>query len=89
MSDSLANPPNVLVDEPPLSAKNLLTDIQPLRQKIMDHLPTEQGHRSYRANLRYEITGEILAQPILALKTIPTVNITDTNALIYGIARVL
>ena len=42
VSDSPAETPNVLVDESPLSVENLLTDIQTLRQKIMDHLPTEQ-----------------------------------------------
>ena len=39
MSDSPPGTPNVLVDEPPLSAENLPTDIQTLRQKIKDHLP--------------------------------------------------
>ena len=42
MSDSPAWTPNVLVDKPPLSAKNLPTDIQTLRQKIMDQLLTEK-----------------------------------------------
>ena len=52
MSDSSAETPNVLVDEPPLSAEILPTDIQTLLQKIMDHLPTEQGQRSYLPKLR-------------------------------------
>ena len=52
VSDSLAVTPNVLVDEPPLSAEILPTDIQTLLQKIMDHLPTEQGQRSYLPKLR-------------------------------------
>ena len=51
MSYSLATTLNVLV-EPPLSADNLTTDIQTLRQKIMDHLPTEQSQRSYLLKLR-------------------------------------
>ena len=62
MSDSPAETPSVLVDEPPLSAENLPTDIQTLRQKIMDHLPTEQGQRSYLPKLRYKIADQILAQ---------------------------
>ena len=62
MSDSPAKTPNVFVDEPPLSAKDVLTDIQTLWQKIMDYLPTEHGQRSYLPKLRYEITDEILAQ---------------------------
>ena len=61
---------NVLVNEPPLSAENLPTDIQTLRQTIMDHLPTEQGQRSYLLKLRYEITDEILALKNLVLETI-------------------
>ena len=79
----------VLVDELPLSAENLPTDIQTLRQKIMDHLPTERGQRSYLSKLRYEITDEILAQTNLALETIPAVNTTETNALIYATVRAL
>ena len=89
MSDSPAEFHNVLVDEPPLPSKNLPTDIQTLRQKIMDHLLTEQGQRSYLPKLRYEITDEILAQTNLVLETIPTVNITETNALIYATVRAL
>ena len=89
VSDSPAETPNVLVDESPLSAENLPTDIQTLRQKIMDHLPTEHGQRSYLPKLRCEITDEILAQTNLALETIPTVNITETNALIYATVRAL
>ena len=81
VSDSPAETPNVLVDEPPLPAQNLSTDIQSLRQKIMDHLPTEQGQRSYLPKLKYKITDEILAQTNLTLETIPTVNITETNTL--------
>ena len=89
MSDSPAETPNVLVDESSLSAENLPTDIQTLRQKIMDHLPTEQGQRSYLPKLRYELTDEILAQTNLALETIPTVNITKTHALIYATVKAL
>ena len=47
MSDSPAETPNVLMDEPPLSARNLPTDIQTLRQKIM-----EQDQRTYLPKLR-------------------------------------
>ena len=72
MSGSPAETPNVLVDEPPLSAENLPTNIQTLRQNIMHHLPAEQGQWPYLPNLRYKITDEILAQTKLALKTIPT-----------------
>ena len=57
MSDSPGETSNVLVDKPPLSADNFPTDIQTLRQEIMDHLPSEQGHRSYLSKLRYEIHG--------------------------------
>ena len=89
MSGSPAETPNVLVDEPPLCAENLPTDIQTIRQKIIDHLPTEQGQRFYLPKLRYEITDEILAQTNLALQTIPTVDITETNALIYEIVKAL
>ena len=89
MSGSPADTPNVLVDEPPLCAENLPTDIQTIRQKIIDHLPTEQGQRFYLPKLRYKITDEILAQTNLALETIPTVNITETNALIYATVRAL
>ena len=39
--------------------------------------------------LRNKITDEILAQTNLALETIPTVNITETNALIYATVRAL
>ena len=84
VSDSLAVTPNVLVDEPPLSAEILPTDIQTLLQKIMDHLPTEQAQRSYLPKLRCEITDERLAQTNLALETILKVIITETNALIYA-----
>ena len=55
----------------------------------MDHLPTGHGQRSYLPKLRYEITDKILAQTNLALETIPTVNITETNALIYATVRAL
>ena len=51
-SDSPAETPNVLIDEPPLFAKNLSTDIQTLRQNIMAHLSTEQGQGSYLLKLR-------------------------------------
>ena len=34
MNDSLAKTPNVLVNEPPLFAEHLPTDIQSLRQKV-------------------------------------------------------
>ena len=70
-----------------MSAENLTTDIQTLRQKNMDHLKTEQGQRSYLPKLRYEITDIIRAQTNLVLETIPTVNITETNALIYATVR--
>ena len=53
----------------------------------MDHIPSEHGQRSYLPKLRYEITDEILAQTNLALETIPTVNITEVNALIYATVR--
>ena len=46
MNDSPTEILNVLVDESPLSAENLPTDIQILRQKIMDQPSTEQGKRS-------------------------------------------
>ena len=55
----------------------------------MDHLPTEQSQRSYLPKLRYELTNKILAQTNLALETIPTVNITETNALIYATVKAL
>ena len=84
MSHSPAETPNVLADEPLLSAENWLTDIRTHRQKIMDQLPTEQGQRQYLPKLRYKITVEILAQIKLTLKTMPTVNITETNAPIYA-----
>ena len=87
ISDSPAETLNVLVDEPLLSAINLPTDIQTLRQKIMDHLPTDQGQRSYLPKLRHEITDKMQAQTNLALETIPTVNITETNVLIYATVR--
>ena len=89
MSDSSAETPNVLVDEPPLFAENLPPVIQTLWENIMDHLPTKQSQRSYLPKLRYKITVEILAQTNLALETIPTVNITETNALIYATVRAL
>ena len=44
--DSPAETTNVLVDKPPLCAKKLPTDIQTLRQKIIDHQKTKQGQRS-------------------------------------------
>ena len=50
----------------------------------MDVLPTEQGQKFYLLELRYKITDEILAQTNLALETIPTMNITETNALGYA-----
>ena len=53
--------PNVLVDEPPLSAENLPTDIQSFQQKIMHCLP-EQSQRSEFPKFRYIFTDEILAQ---------------------------
>ena len=81
IGDSAAGSPVVVGDLP--------ADIQDLRQKIMDCLPTEQGQRSYLPKLRYEITDTILAQINLALGTIPTTNITETNALIYATVMVL
>ena len=87
MSDSATETPNVLVNEPSLSADGLPPDFQTLRQKIMNHLQTEHSQRSYLARLRYEITDEILAQTNLALETIPTANITETNALTYAIGK--
>ena len=89
ISDSPVEPLNVLIDKPPLSAENLPTNIQTLRQKIMDHLPTEHGQRSYLPKLRNEITDEILAQTNLALETIPTANNTEPNARIYANVRTL
>ena len=89
MSDSLTETPSALVDEPPLSAENMPTDIQILRQKIMDHLPTEHRHWSYIPNLKYVIMDRILAQTILALETILTAYITETNALIYATVKTL
>ena len=56
-SNSAAETLNALVDEPPLSDNNLPADIHTLRQKIMNHLPTEQGQRSYLHKLRYTITN--------------------------------
>ena len=47
MSDSPTETPNVVVDEQPLSAENLPTDIQTLPQKIMDYILSEQGQSSY------------------------------------------
>ena len=47
MSDSPTETPNVVVDEQPLSAENLPTDIQTLPQKTMDYLLSEQGQSSY------------------------------------------
>ena len=55
----------------------------------MDHLPTEQGQRSYIPKLRYKLTDEILTQTNLALETIPMVKITETNALIYSTVKAL
>ena len=89
ISDSPTETPNVLVDEPPQAAENLPTNIQTLRQKIMARLMTAQGQRSYLSKLRYKITDEILAQTNLVLETIPTVNITETNPLIYATVRAL
>ena len=71
------------------SDENLPTDIQTLRQKNMGHLPTEQGQKSYLSKLRCEIPDDILAQTNLVLETMPTVNITETNALIYATVRAL
>ena len=42
MSDSPAETPDVLVDEPPRSVENLPTDTQILQQTIMDHPAIEQ-----------------------------------------------
>ena len=46
VNDSPAKTTNVLVDKPPLCAKKLPTDIQTLRQKIIDHQKTKQGQQS-------------------------------------------
>ena len=89
VSDSPAETPNVLVDEPPLSAENLPTDILTFQQKVMDHLPAEPGQRSYLPKLRYETTDEILTLTNFALETIQKVIITETNTLIYATARAL
>ena len=62
VSDSPAETTNVLADEPLLSAKNLPADIQTLRKKIMEHLSTEHGQRSYLLKLRYIFTDEILTK---------------------------
>ena len=45
--------------------------------------------RSYLPKPRYKITDQIPAQTNLALETIPTVNITETNALNYATVRTL
>ena len=42
-----------------------------------------------KSKIRYVITDEILAQTNLALKTISTVTITETNALIYATVETL
>ena len=55
----------------------------------MDVLPTEQGQKFYLPELRYKITDEILAQTNLALETTPTMNIAETNALIYATVTAL
>ena len=89
MSDSPAETPNVLLVEQLQSVENLPTNFQTLRQKIMDILLTDQGQRSYLPKLRHKITNEMLAQKILDLETIPTVKITETNALIYATVRAL
>ena len=89
MSDSLTVTPSALVDEPPLSAENLQTDIQALQQKIMNHLPTEHRQRSYIPKLKYVITDKILAQTNLALETILTAYITETNTQIYATVKTL
>ena len=80
VSDSPAENLNVLVDEPSLSAENLPTDIQTLRKKLMNYLPTDQGQRSYLLKLIYEILDDILAQTNLGFQTMPMANITETNA---------
>ena len=54
VSDSLIETFNVLVNEPPLTADNLPTDIQTFRQKIIDYLSTEQDQRSWLRKLRYK-----------------------------------
>ena len=46
----------------PCMPQNLSTGIQTHWQKIIDHLPTGHGQRSYLLKLRYKITDEILAQ---------------------------
>ena len=78
--------PNVLVDEPPMSAENLSTDIQTLRQKIIDHLPIEHGQKSYLFKLRYKT---IKVQTNLALEAIPTANIAEPDALTYATVSTL
>ena len=75
-----------MVDEPPMSAENLSTDIQTLRQKIIDHLPIEHGQKSYLFKLRYKT---IKVQTNLALEAIPTANITKPNALTYATVSTL
>ena len=81
MSDSLAETPNVLVDEPPLSAENLSTDIQSLRMSKVKGLIFPSSDT--------KITDEILAQTNFTLETIPRVNITETNALNNATVRAL
>ena len=53
----------------------------------MEHLSNEHGQNSYILKFRYVFTDDILAQTNLALKAIPMVKITETNALIYATVK--
>ena len=55
----------------------------------MEHQLTEQGQKSYTPKFNYVFTDEILAQTNLAMETIPMINITEPNALIYATVKAL
>ena len=84
-----AKTPNVLVDKPLPVCRELANWHLDPRQNVMDHLPTEQGQRSYFLKLRYKITDGKLPQTNLALETIPAPNITETNTLIQATIKTL
>jgi len=68
---------------------DLPEELQALRHLTLDRLRTELSDRSYLPKLRKNIPELLIQNMNVVLETIPTSDITETNALIYAAARTL
>ena len=81
-------------DQEPVKASvvdsvDLPEEAQALRRMTLDRLRTEFSSRSYLPKLRKRIPDSLLQCMNAALETIPTSDITETNALIYAAIQTL